>query len=512
MAGGEFDVETTEEDGDLHVKAAAPQPPAPQVETPSAASEEMPRPKIGRPRGSTKAAIQSAAPAASADAPLPKNARDMWIAILAKYAEESRLADDFVMYVYRMTGPQLQPLRMTERIYGEQVGGDPEAGLNPGDALIDWLTDYYHMGMTTTAASYRIEFCWKTTGLKIAMSDPWPLDAPASIEKMRGRLQAAASRARGPGYYEPAPPPPRRVYYPPQPPQPHLEPPVPQQQHSGATPAAPAAAAPVVTGDPHLDRLISMQEEQRRTDREDARRREEEQRIEFERREAELQRQINEMRMLQTQGQPTTSPPVVESEEVRQARADARTAQIVVQALVAMGFKPPAQEPALPPQTPTQQVATVNAQSTSTSALEQLVDEVDRVERVKKKMRKVLGLPEEEEEAEEPEETPPVGPKDKTQPVRRFMGSPIAMPYYDPDEDEPSNVQRVVDFFSANPGLTREIAGQVLNAVMGKLSPDMVTKLLGSVMGQGGAPGLAAASIQGSMNGAGGGTFQPPTA
>ena len=523
MTTGEFDVEAMEEDGggNVTVKPASPLPPQPppQEEAAPAATSapdepREPRNKGGRPRKNPAAAAQQtgtlpgAPPPVASSEPYPKKLNDLWVRLLADAQAEGRTADEFVMYVYRLAGPQLQPMRLPERIWGEQVAGDPEQGLNPGDAIIDWLTDYFHMGMVTTSASYRVEFYWRANGHKIVMSDPWPLDAPHNIDKLRRRLQQASGEKGGQQFY--GAPPPRRPYYPPQPPPPPVyQQPQPAHDPAAPQPAAPAPAAPTMprTGDPYMDRILDMQDEQRRIDRAEAQRREEEQRVMFEKREAEMRAQLDEMRQLHAQQvqpplpvQPvaTASPQPVESEEVKQAKLAATISQAVMQTLIASGVvKPPGQ--AAPTTSEAQQAAGTLKNSADT--MESFFDQMERLEKMTAKARRAFGLPSEEEQRERDErEEEPDETKEKVVKMRSLGG--IMLPQYDPEDDEPGNLQRVLDFFTANPEVTKGIAGQALQLFMSKFTPEMAQRLLGGVMALGGNPAAAAGALAAATNGA----------
>lgn len=507
----EFDVEATDTTGEeVNVR------PAPPVEPPQAAPSEAVDEKKnrgGRPR--KVAAIPTSAPAngvspastaSTASEPWPRDARDMWIRFLKEAVEEGRTADEFVMYVYRMMGPTLQPMRMPVPIYGSQVAGDQDNGINPGDALIDWLTDYYHMSMTTTAASYRVEFCWRSSGLKIRMSEPWALDTPSNIDKLRRRIEVAQS---GTSYQAPfvsgygAPP--RRAYAPPPPPPPHPYP--------DAQPPAAAAPAPVPasTGDAYLDRLLALQEERSRIEREDSRRREEEAKAQAAQREAEMKAQLDELR-LQLQHAVAPPPPAapaapaspVESQEVRDAKLAATISQALMQTLIATGVVKPGQ-PAAPTTGEAQQAAQTVRQGTNT--LEAIIDDIERNRKLEKRVKTLFGVPEEEEQEEEEEKEE----KEETIKASKLFGTNIRFPKYDKDDD-PGNLQKFLNWMTANPEITKEVATTGLNMLLSKIDPTQITGLLGALMGKGGMPALAAGAVQSAMGSGGGGGFTPPTA
>ena len=83
----------------------------------------------------------------------------------------------------------------------------------------------------------------------------------------------------------------------------------------------------------------------------------------------------------------------------------------------------------------------------------------------------------------------------------RSLGG-IMLPQYDPEDDEPGNLQRVLDFFTANPEVTKGIAGQALQLFMSKFTPEMAQRLLGGVMALGGNPAAAAGALAAATNGA----------
>ena len=501
---GEFDVSTEEgEDGGLEVK---PDPVPPPDETSSAPPDPPPRvTRIGRPPK------RQPAPPPPADggsrAPniditkrgdeWPKDLPGLWMHTIQWAKENGRGPDALVIYVHQMRGPTGAPMQMSTPIYGEQVMGGEEQ--SAGDALIERIIDDYHLPTTMDAATYRIEIRWRATGGKIKTSEPFPFDKKERIERLRYAAAQRRAQAEGGGLPPFVPgmnygsggwPTPSRGGYGGPPPQAAPAQIQPQLQQ------APVQPAPPPTGNLYLDQYIAEMKE--RADRLEADVRRKDDLI------RDREEEIRDLRPVPM----APAAPVVESEDTRNAKLAAMIAQTMLQTMIQAGvIKKPGSEPVQPPpvvvqapapvQTPAQQQMAVANQVTSTTALENLVEEVERIDKVKKRMRKVLGLPEEEEEEEEEVVNPPnihlepAAKEMKTYRIPNGKGGFIELPRYEED-DEVTTVQKVVNIFAANPEMTRDVIGNVMGVVMTKLSDGPLANLIGQLLTQGGAGAVAA--------------------
>ena len=528
----EFDVEADEgEDGELAVRGAPPMPP-PDPEPIAHATMPAPPPevkRIGRPRKERPApppvSIASTAPhidISKRDDEWPKDPIGLWMKAIAWAKSQGRGPEELVIYVHQMRGPTGAPMMMTTPIYGEQVMGSEEQ--SAGEALYNVIIDDYHIATTTDAASYRIEIRWRANSLKIKTSDSFPLDRQERILRQRQAAAARAQQREGGTPFTPfgAPPTPFAAYYP-HPGNPYVAHPARQQQGhqaagdnavaAAAAPSAPAAVAalpaappaPPPTGNPYLDEYIA-------TLRQD--------RMALERRAAEQAERLLEKEQEIAYLRPP--PPAVAAAPIStQADEDARNARLastIIQTLVAAGLiaKPgvpvAATAPAPPAPPPTQEAAgaAVSTIRANTGTLETVLDELERAEKLKTRMRSFLGVKESDEEEEEAV-TPtnihvePAEKEMKVWTIPNGQGGTINLPRYDKDDDETTTAQKIINFFGANPNVTKDVVGHVMGIALTKLSDGPLAGVIGQLLAQGGAGAMAAGMARNAVNGAGSG-------
>lgn len=505
----DFDVESTlGDDDELEIRAAPPSfdededPVPPPEPTPAqkAAAEPTPPPepkRVGRPRKERQPQAPVIGHPAEPNIDIskkpgkeewPKDVPSLWMHALEWGRKNGRGADFFLIYVTQMRGNMGQAYRMPVPIHGETVAGSET--VSPGEALCELITDFFHIPTTIEACSYQIEIVIRSTGAKVRKSEPMYLDRPEKIERIRQAMRLRAMQEGGmpvsniytPGY--------QMLTVPRNGPFPQT---APTQQQT-----APVANTPLPsTGNQYLDQLI----EQLRSEREN-------ERAAKERLEASLRIREDEIRDLRAPGIP--APPLQDSEDVKQAKLAQMIAQGVMQTLIATGvIKPPGAAQPAAAATPEAQVTPVGSVKTNVTSMEGILDEFDRYDKLFARMKKRFE-PEEEEESETVPAVQAVvdGPEKK---LKTFNMGGVILPRFDA-EDEATIVDKVLGFVGANPNLTRELAGQLLGMVMGKLPADAVQRLLGAVMAQGGQAGAAAASIQAHTNGVAGGGYSPPTA
>ena len=410
-------------------------------------------------------------------------------------------------------------MQMTTPIYGEQAMGSEEQ--SAGDALLNIVTDDYHMATTTDAATYRIEIRWRANGLKIKTSEPFPLDKKERIE--RQRMAADQRRARDGGVLPPMFGPPYAAQfasapypfgvggYPRQPVHPFAQ----VAQVNDAPPApTPVAAPPPAssppappTGNPYLDQYIADLRET--TQRLEARLQEKDDRFA-----AQIQAKEREIAYLQPPAPvPVVLPaPTAADKDAEQAKLAVTISQTVMQTLIAAGVipKPGAPPAAVPPTVPATQEAAGAAVSTiraNTGTLETVLDELERAEKLKTRMRTFLGVKEapEEEEAANPTEfhVEPAEKEMKVWKIPNGTGGSINLPRYDKNDDETTVAQKVINFFGANPDVTKDVVGHVMGIALTRLSDGPLAGLIGQLITQGGAGAVAAGMARSAVNGAG---------
>jgi hypothetical protein len=517
---GEFDVEGAEGEDGLEVRAASnddpPIPPEPEERKPEPAPEVR---RIGRPPKNRAPAVQAqgslGAPNISVKAEdWPKDIAGLWMSILDWYKKENGGGPEkFILWVWQARGT-MAPARMPQPIHGEQVAGSDE--VTAGEALLELVTDVFHMPSTNDAASYQVEICLRSTGMKVRKSEMFRLDRPEQINRTRDAMrqrQAQSGSAQPFAYQQP-----RYI-------SPAVYPPPPYPQGGGQSPPVAAASPPSPpqpppTGNPYLDQYI----DQLRRDKESAETRERDR--EYRQKEADEKhaRDMAELRLEMQERLTVVTPPAaapaltapVESEDTKQAKLAATVAQSVMQTLIAAGVigqKQPAATPVQPPMvvqpppTPAQQAETVNQQRTTLNSMELILEEMERAEKLKKRMRSFLGYPEEEEE-EEPE-TPsdihvePAVTERKTQRVAGvYKGGDIHLPVYTKDDDEVTYMRRVVDFFQVNPNVSSDVIQAVIGTAITKLAEGPLASLIPQLLQQTGAGAIAGNVLRGAVQGA----------
>ena len=446
--------------------------------------------RLGRPRKPAQPQLPTAgtvgAPAvdlSKKDDEWPKDIPGLWMRTLEWARSEGRGADTFVLWVYQMRGALGTPTRMAPAIHGDQVSGNE--AISAGEALIEHLTDIYHMPSTTEAASYRIEIQVRATGSKVRTSEPWALDRPEKIDRIRqaARMRANADNGgyRGSPYMPPARLTggwPERV----------------QHNPAGDLLGAPPPAAPPSTGNPYVDQFIGQLIEDKRrleTKLEDA-------------------QQLASLLPVAPAASPPPATPVLD-EDAKQAKLAATVAQSVMQTLITAGVivPKPVGGPPMPPPTQVSADTAVGTIRTNTATLESVIDELQRAETLKKKMRTFLGVSDEEEAVDPPEIH--VEPKDREMRTRRFAGiykgKDVHMPLYDKDDDDVSFAQKIVNFFGANPEVSTDMIGQIVGVAVTKMADGPLAGVIGQLLAQGGAGAVAAGMARSAVvNGAGAST------
>jgi hypothetical protein len=517
----EFDLEATEgDDGELALKGAPLPQPGPEPPPPPPAAPFSPPPevrRIGRPRNPRTSAAPPVIGASLApnidisrrEDAWPKDAPSLWMHILAWAKEHGHGPEALVIYVHQMRSALGTPMQMQIPIYGDQVMGSEDQ--SPGDALIAMLTDDFHLPTTADAANYRLEFKWRATGAKIKLSEPYPLDKRERIERLRYVAQQRAAARDG------GPPPPFPPYggMPPYYGAPyapsvylgaahqHLR--VPAAGGPGAESSAPVplSAPPPPTGNPYADQYIA------------------DLRAEKERLEQRVQAKDDELSYLRppAAAPPPPAPPpapTVADRDAEQARLAATISQTLLQTLLAAGVisKPaaPGTAPPAPPPPPTQAAAdeAVGTIRANTSTLEHVLDELERAEKLKVRMREVLGVPAAAAAGADDDDDSVVAEPAEL-PLRVFKmpngsGGFINFPRYEKDDDETTTAQKIVNFFGANPDVTKDVIGHVMGIAMSKLSDGPLASLLGQLLTQGGAGAVAAGMARSAVHGAAAGS------
>ena len=503
--GDEFDIEGEEdEDGELSVRAAplSPEPPKQaQITAPANSGpppDEPEKKRSGRPRRAPPPPVPVMPTMAGAPVvetkpndEWPRDAPGLWTKILEWGASEGRDPSSFVIHVFRLNGPQVQPVRMIEPIFGDQVCGSEEE--SPGEALTRLMTDVYHMPFVPHAAQYRLEFWHRGTNRKLRSSEPWAFDSPTNIQKLRAKMQQhiqGREQSQFYGGYAPRRAPPTQYF-------PQMPPPV--SREPAPSPAmSPMPPPPAPTGDAYADQYIAHLAHQNG---------------ELMSRLDQLQRQITTL---------MTSPPAVaagptlaglpETEDQRQQRMVAGIAQAVTQTLISTGMlkpEPPAPAvPAAPPPTAGEQGSAISATRTALSTIKDTLAELRSIDKLRADLE---GFLRRDDDDDEETVTPQQVIVESGQPkeIKTYRMGNLVIPRFEA-EDEAGALEKVMAFFSANPNVTKELANQAISMVMGKLSPDALRQLLGTLIAQGGQAGQAAGSVYASQNGAS--TYTPPGA
>ena len=508
---GEFDVEGAEDEtGNVTAQAASsedpPIPPEPEERKPEPAPEVR---RIGRP----PKARAPATPIQGTFGPpnitmnggedWPKDISGLWMSCLAWMKKENGGGPErFILWVWQARGAT-SPSRMPQPIHGEQVAGSEE--VSAGEALLELVTDVFHIPSTNDAASYQVEICLRSTGTKVRKSEMFRLDRPEQIHRTRDAMRKRIAEASG-GSYQPslAPRYVAAAAYP----QPH-----------GYSPQPPAAAAapPPVSGIDYVDRYIG----QLLSDKQNAELRERERE---ERQKETEEKHAREMAAIRAEMQDrftVVTPPAaavpaapIESEDAKQAKLAATVAQSVMQTLIAAGVigPKPAAAPApvvaaVPPPTPEAMAQAVRTTGQNNDSLSALLDRIEEVDKIKLRMRKVLGVPDEAEDDDEPE-TPtnihvePAVTERRTQKYPGiYKGNDVHLAVYDPDDDAPTTMKRIVDFFQLNPTVTADVIQGVVGVAVTKLADGPLAALIPQLLNMPGAGAVAGSVLRGAVQG-----------
>jgi hypothetical protein len=130
--------------------------------------------------------------------PCPKDSpEEAWHWILSNMGKMLWEPHHIGITVIRLTnGMASQPEHLHPKIRGDQVLGDPSAGFAAGDALREWLIEFYHKS-PGLPSSYRVQFT-TPDNLQIVMTAPFRLDSWVTIDARRRAIDEASRPSGSP--------------------------------------------------------------------------------------------------------------------------------------------------------------------------------------------------------------------------------------------------------------------------------------------------------------------------
>lgn len=141
-----------------------------------------------------------------------RDAELLWPEILGKLPPMGHSAYDLMVRVLRVDPP---PREQIGRAFESSAVRGDGGSLIPGDALISYVTQYYHVPFQQGPAQYELQWVWKSTGQIFAMGtlrlpSRDAISAAYAAEWQRRQQEGAGNAAPGvmpPGMVPPAPPP-----------------------------------------------------------------------------------------------------------------------------------------------------------------------------------------------------------------------------------------------------------------------------------------------------------------
>lgn len=346
-----------------------------------------------------------------------------------------------------------------EPIDGRIVAGSEDK--SPGEELIEYVTNVYHLGAPIGPARYEFDFFYKSGRENHVKAPRGELNLPdpkniirqrEAAEMLMRRKMLAGEGGAGVGYYPQGPGRGVGGY----PAGPNYAPP--QASVQPQAPQMPSYVPPPVAGaSPELEAMRQVLERQ---GREQAR-----------------MAGMYEEKLRQEGLAPAPAAHGIPTKE----ELSAMIATTVAQTLVGMGFKPPGIEAAPPPSVTQVQTAVKDP----IDSMETLFTSFERMEKLKGRMKNFFSPEEEETPEEKPTEATAIVVEDDPYKMKEI---PLIGVYFRPRAPNETLTDYAVALAMHNPEKAQKIAGEVMSRVEGGAIGQLIRNAVAARVGGGPAP------------------------